>query len=278
MEIGANGNLAMNYGTFETEMSRDWSQCCMLESKEKMKRVRCNDEMDGTDAQVEKLFGGMHSHSRPWVYIYIFVVQRVNMLIEGLPVDEAMDPVEMEFAPERNDRDPQAEENRMFFPAQIRDVAVGEQPQPKNEIACRHDSPHSGRPKDIVVDLIVKQKPLLWTIRPSVGVFALGAVHPHHIHEQIEAPIDDPDPSHCHQVNLENPTPVEGGALLQRRHHKQPCDNGDDQQAGVDRPDKAWPVYEPQNKFARFGWPHEQRGVFCRIDRPPFAFGITDLL
>ena len=62
MEIGANGDLALHHWTFETEMSRDRPQCRVLEIKEKMERVRCDHEMDGADAQIKKLFNGVHGH------------------------------------------------------------------------------------------------------------------------------------------------------------------------------------------------------------------------
>ncbi len=61
------------------------------------------------------------------------------------------------------------------------------------------------------------------------------------------------------------------GLILCTSKKKQPGHHGDQEQSGVKRPDEARPVDKPEDQFAWFGWPHEQRGVFRRIGRLPLA-------
>ena len=67
----------------------------------------------------------MHRDAGPWTWIHIPVMEGVNIFIELFDMNEAMDPVEMELAPQREQAQPKHAVDGMFLPGDIGNPVVG---------------------------------------------------------------------------------------------------------------------------------------------------------
>ena len=92
--------------------------------------MRCQDDVNGHRAQVKKMLDRMHRESRPRSGDDVPVVQVVNPGIERLPVDEAVDPVEVEIPKQRDYHKQSKEPNGMIAPSNCRQISIRIGPQP----------------------------------------------------------------------------------------------------------------------------------------------------
>ena len=52
------------------------------------------------DREVQQVLDWMHAQPTPGARVYIFMVEGMHMFVQGLPVNHAMNPVEMKLTPE----------------------------------------------------------------------------------------------------------------------------------------------------------------------------------
>ena len=75
-----------------------------------------NDKMDQDRCQVDQRLGRMHRHTRPWTDIDVPMMQGLHCLVERLPMQEAVNPIEMERVPDRDQEQDGQKPYRVLIP------------------------------------------------------------------------------------------------------------------------------------------------------------------
>eukprot|EP00036_Acanthoecidae_sp_10tr_P002912 CAMPEP_0182949446 /NCGR_PEP_ID=MMETSP0105_2-20130417/60266_1 /TAXON_ID=81532 ORGANISM="Acanthoeca-like sp., Strain 10tr" /NCGR_SAMPLE_ID=MMETSP0105_2 /ASSEMBLY_ACC=CAM_ASM_000205 /LENGTH=100 /DNA_ID=CAMNT_0025089743 /DNA_START=285 /DNA_END=587 /DNA_ORIENTATION=+ len=81
-------------------------QCRVLRVEEEVDRVRWHYKVNGHHREVDEVLYRMHCEPTPWAGVVVFVVQRVDVRVDGLPVQRAMADVEVKLAPDRDEQQP----------------------------------------------------------------------------------------------------------------------------------------------------------------------------
>lgn len=106
MKIGTCGQPPIENRPFKPVVAAGWRQRRMLGVEQEMDGMRGDHPVDQNHAEIQEVLDRMHRHAGPWARVHILVMEVVDALVERRPVDEAMNPVEVEFAPEGNEAQP----------------------------------------------------------------------------------------------------------------------------------------------------------------------------
>ena len=138
--------------------------------------MRRHDQVDQDNAKIEDVLDRVHGHAGPWAGIDVLVMQIVHRLIERLPMNEAMNPIEMEFAPKRNGAKPYGKIDGMLRPVYIWEQTVGPSPHEKHLVGGPDRAAAGAAPKDVVVNLISEKKRRTGLALPTRIVLLLRAL------------------------------------------------------------------------------------------------------
>ena len=87
--------------SFKTSVRGDGKQGVKHQVEDNMHRMTGNCEMDQDGSEIHRVFYGMHRQAGPWANVRIAMVKRVKA-VQGIRVQDAMYPIEIETFPHRN--------------------------------------------------------------------------------------------------------------------------------------------------------------------------------
>jgi hypothetical protein len=207
------------------------------------------------------MLDGMHRQAADRPDIDIGVVNSMHVIVERLPVNEAVYQIEMEIAQNRNDRHHRHAIDRMFAQIDVGDQLICVQPH------CDHfpsgPEGHSAdeRPEQIIQHLITEHELRFVPRHPLVGVFEIRALGPHYMKAEVPCPENQRDEDRVPQEDVRDPAWPEGGHFRHRRSEPKPRDDGKRHIGDPPWQKIAGVAKEPLEKRHRTRRPHQHRRV-----------------
>ena len=96
----------------------------ILQMKQDMHRIGCDDPMDQNGAKKNGVLNRMHRQFRPWPHIDIAVMQRMHVFIQKRHMQQTMYPVEIESLPNGYQQEHRDEPKRVCGPCQHRRISI----------------------------------------------------------------------------------------------------------------------------------------------------------
>ena len=277
VKIRARGPFAVGDRSLEAVVRTRRPERRVLHREDEVERVRRHHQVDQTHAKVESRLDGVHRHARPGDRVDVLVVQVVDAVVDRLPVDEPVHPVEMKFPPERDDEQPRHEPHGMPRPVEVRDVVVRIQPERQHLVARPHEQRDAGGPEDVVVNLVAKEELPAVLRGPAGVVFALRALAPKRVEIEMIGAVIEPHQDEIAQVDLADPAGLEVDAAGEGGLREVPGTARDGEQQEVTRPHEARVRDHPLQHRAQPERPLEDRSIADGVGRTPLTAGVARL-
>ena len=100
----------------------------------------------------------MHGQAGPRSDVDVLMMEIVDQLVERPPMDQAVNPVEMELAPKRDGAQPERAVKRVGFPIGSRDAVVCRSPHVEHLVGGPDGAAADATPEDIVIDLVAEKE------------------------------------------------------------------------------------------------------------------------
>ena len=114
----------------EPRMRRGRTQCVPLHVEQDVDGMRHDQGMNQDAAQVDHVLDGVHGQAGPGSEVVVAVVHRVGHAVERLPVQQAMNEVEVQGGPERDRDESEHEPHRMGGRVEVKgEPAIGMSPE-----------------------------------------------------------------------------------------------------------------------------------------------------
>ena len=274
--VGIERDAILDHDPLEPGMALRRREGEMLQLEDHMERMRRHDPVDEHGREIEDVLDRMHRHSRPRRDVDVLVMERMHGPIERRPVDQAVDQVEVDFAPERDEKEDDQAVDRVLFPADIRDVAISEHPHAEDFEGGpdRHRTRHV--PEDVVEYLVAEQERRVVARRPANIVLVVGPLRLPGVEPQMEPAGDEEDQGHVAEKDERDPADREGLHRLHRRRQIEPGDQGDGEEGEMPRPQEAWIAEHPFEEGDGLRRPYEHRRRTEKLRRPVVATLVSD--
>lgn len=153
-------------------------------------------------------------------------------------MDEAVDPVEMQVAPVRDQAEPDGEVNGMGFPVHVRNFLVGKGPEVKDFVSGPDGAAAGATPENVIQGLVVKEELRVVAARPADVVFAVGALEFEHVEQEMPAAIDGPGQTEVAEKQESDPARFQFDAAGHSGLEVKIYENGDKEVNAVPGPQK----------------------------------------
>ena len=275
---GAQAELISDQHIIKTRMAFGRRERGVLGIKEHVDRVRRHNPVNQDHAEVEDVLHGMHGQAGPWPDVDIFVMQVVNIPIERFPVDQPMDPVEVEFTPEGDQAEPDDKIDRLGAPIDGRNQPVGIGPHKEHFISGPDRAATDATPEDVVVELITPQKHFAVGAFPRRVELPFGLLPFEGIEERVPPTRGQPEQGQIAQVHLRDPAHPKFCSARQIRLKIEPGDHRDQKVDRIVGPQKARKGEQPLQKLFRSWRPDKDRRVAQWVGRPPLPARRTEAI
>jgi len=203
------------------------------------------------------------------------MMEIMHVAVERLPVNEAMHPVKMKFAPEGDEEKPEHKITGVAAPFETRDVMISVEPESADFVSGPDETSHPTGPKNIIVHLVAEKKEAAVPGRPVGVIFPLRAFAFQHVKMQVVATVVEPHEDQISAVNLTDPVGGELRAAGEIRLREEPRNGRDREQEDINGPEKSWVADQPAADGGEAQRPNEERRVANRVGRAPFPFRVA---
>ena len=107
--------LILDHHSFKPCVGRGGRQRIVLQMKQNMDGVRCDDQVDQNRSEKDQVFDRVHRQARPWSHVNVAMVQRMDMFIQKRDVERAVNPVKIKALPDRDQKE-QCDEPNLSLP------------------------------------------------------------------------------------------------------------------------------------------------------------------
>ena len=232
--------------------------------------------------EVEQVLDRMHRQPRPRPDVDVLVMQVVGGLVQRLPVDQAVHPVEVHLAHELHRRQQQHEVHRIGAEVDVGQMPVGVHPQRQRLVQRPHTAAAHQAPEHVVAGLIAKQERLVVGAEPAVVVLVALALRLLDVEPQVPGTEEQGHDRGVAQVDEDHPARLEAGHALHLRRQEQPRHDRHGHEQHVVRHQVAGKPEQPLEEPQRPRRPHEHRRRLnqfrglplpARVASPQIRFG-----
>jgi hypothetical protein len=277
VKIGAGGERLLGKGFLEAVMAGSrGKRAGLFAVEEEVDGMGWDNEMDQDDTEVEEVLDGMHGQPGPRAGIGVFVVQIMGGLVERPPVDEAVNAVEMQVAPEGDEAEPDREVNRMGGPVHVRNLVVGKGPEVKDFVSGPDGAAAGAAPEDVVERLVAKEEFGIVAAGPPDVVFSVGALHPEDIEQKMPAAVHGPGQTEVAEEQEGDPVRFQLDAAGHGGLEVEPDEHGDEEIDAVPGPQKTGIREHPLEPSGGTRRPSEQGRVPDGVGRSPLPTSVAN--
>ena len=180
----------------------------------------------------------MHGQAGPRSDVDVLVMEIVDGLVKRPPMDQAVNPVEMELAPKRDGAQPERAIERMGLPIDSGDMVVCRRPHVEHLVGGPDGATTDATPEDVVIDLVAEKEFGVVGAEPARVVFAFSALDLQREKEKVPPSADQPEQAEIPQEHEPDPIRLELDATRERGLQAKPGDDGDEDVNGIPRPKK----------------------------------------
>ena len=263
--------LFLGHDLVKTRMPERGGKPGVLEVEHHVDRVRGNDPVDHGDREIQQVLQRMHCQSRPRSDVDVLVMDEVDRVVHGLPVNQSVHPVEMELPPEENHDHEEHEIHRVRAKIDVGDQLVCERPE-GDRLVSRPDRARADQvPENVVPHLVGEQELRVVRRKPLVGVLVLRSLPPGGVQPQVK-PSRHQDQEHgIPGIDLRNParSPVHG--TIEAGREEKPADHRHGGKKQVHRPEETFRRKKVLGDMCQVPGPSEQWARFGKRIRDPFT-------
>ncbi len=261
--------------SFKTGVALSGCESGELSIIEEVNGVRGNNKVDKQAAEISDVFHRVHGHARPGCWIGVFMVKTVDGPEQRFPVQQAVNEIKMGFPPEGDDKKPGDEPDGIGCPGDKGGVPVGGGPYPPDFVSGPDGGTRDACEKDIVQNLILKEKLFFALFLPFRVVFAFFTLDFLHVEGEVIKTEYHPEKDQIAQEHQSDPA---GGEFFRYREvglEKIPGGCGQKSIADMSGPEQASPAEYPLKYLQGTKGPLEQGRVPAGIVGFPVSFLIV---
>ena len=183
-----------------------------MQMEQRVDRVRRNNPVNEHAREVEEVLNGMHGKPGQRPDVDVVMVQVVYPTIQGSPVDQAMDQIEMHVADHGDHAHQRHAIDGVLRPTDVGEQMVGVPPQSRDFVCGpdRHGADEG--PKQIVERLVPEEEDRVVPREPLVGVFEIRALRLLNVKADMPGAVDESDQRIVSRQDIRDP------AHLKRLH------------------------------------------------------------
>ncbi len=236
--------------------------------------MRGHDPVNQNTAEDNQVLNRMHGQTGPGPDVDVFVMEVVYPFEEGGPVQETMEPVEVED-PNHGHADKQHDKvDRIFSWIDVGQQLVGVGPHHQHFISRPDRNSADTTPEDVVAQLVPPEELTISRLQPLGVVFVLTPLRLTRPEPVVPGTIDDDQQHEVADKHLQDPVELEGDTAGQGRLEVEPRARGDAKIDHIPRIQVTWETKQVFESLDRLGWPGKQRtGWACpsvRVPESPF--------